>query len=216
MTAVALEASARPESVALRAGGETSALRLDAAASHASDLFARLDELLAARGLAPRSVEAVLVGTGPGSFTGLRVAIAAAMGVARGAGARVRGVPSLEALFYAELAPGEEGCALLDARAGELCFAHYRRTDEDVVALAGPHVRPVDEPVALPRGARLFAEPRALQLARLDAHPDVLRAPDATDVLALGLVRLARLGPQPPESLEPLYLRPFAARRRTR
>ena len=60
-----------------------------------------LDEL----GVAPDAVARVLVGTGPGSYTGLRVGVATALGLARGTGAHLFGLPSLEARAWGALAP---------------------------------------------------------------------------------------------------------------
>jgi tRNA threonylcarbamoyl adenosine modification protein YeaZ len=212
VTAVALEGAGRPGTVALRVGDEVREAALSAGAAHASDLLPTLDRLLAATPDAG-PVRAVFVGTGPGSFTGLRVAIATAMGIARGTGADLRGVPSLEAMAFAELAPGEEACIVLDARARELYFARYRRTEGDVEVLAEPRVVPVGAPLELPRDARVFTEEAVLGAL---APSDVERAstavrPSAAAVLRLGELRLAELGPTPPSDVEPLYLRPFAA-----
>src|SRR5688572_13321424 len=119
-TEVALETSARAASVAVRHAGEVRAARLAPERSHASDLFPRLAELFEALGAAPGAIESVFVGTGPGSYTGLRVGIATALGLARGSGAKLVGVPSGETLAYERLAPGREAAWLLDARSGEL------------------------------------------------------------------------------------------------
>jgi tRNA threonylcarbamoyl adenosine modification protein YeaZ len=220
MTAVALEGSGRPGSVALRAGGEVREAVLSADAAHASDLLPSLDRLMReARATGP--VSSVLVGTGPGSFTGLRVAIATAMGIARGAGARMFGVSSFEALVFAELEVGEEGCILVDARAREVYFAHYRRTENDVEVIAPPRVVPAGAPLALPATARVFADESGLRAAgitrtALAARVVSDRRPSAAAVLRLGERRLERDGPMVPSDIEPLYLRPFAAVARKR
>lgn len=214
MTLVALEASTRRGSVAARSAERTASVVLDGERAHASDLLPAVECALAELGAAPRDLTAVVVGTGPGSFTGLRVTIATAMGLARGTGALVRGVPSIEAMLFAELAPGEEACVVQDARAGELYFAHHRRTEDDVTAISRPRVVAVGVPLEAPRGARLFGDEAGLALAGLEG--DATRVPTATDVLELGAARLARLGGEDPSSIEPLYLRAFAARKRAR
>ena len=214
---VALETSSRSPTVAVRAGDAMLEARLESARAHASDLVPALDRMLKELGATAAAITAVLVGTGPGSYTGLRVGIATALGVARGTRAQLRGVPSGETLCFGALAPGEEAAVLLDARSGEVYFAHYRRSANEVEILRAPCViRPDDVPAALPRSGPLFVDapsPEAIGIpaaarerVRVDVHPR------AASLLALGSARLARLGPQAPEAVQPLYLRPFAVR----
>ena len=214
MIHVALEGSGRPGSVAVRSGEQVLEAELEEGAAHASDLLPTLDQLVAEVGR-PSDVEAVFVGTGPGSFTGLRVAIATAMGIARGTGARVCGVPSLEALAFAALAPAEEVCVIADARARELYVAHYRREDDGVAELVAPCVVPVTEPPLLPENARVFADESATKLLSLEGRAETNRRASARAVLLLGERRLPHL-PESDEPIEPLYLRPFAAAKRAR
>lgn len=75
-----------------------------------------VDEVLARAGCAPAELSQIVVGCGPGSFTGLRIGIATARGLGLGLGVLCTGVSTLAALAAA--APG--GLALIDARRGEL------------------------------------------------------------------------------------------------
>jgi tRNA threonylcarbamoyladenosine biosynthesis protein TsaB len=75
-----------------------------------------VDEVLARAGCAPQELSQIVVGCGPGSFTGLRIGIATARGLALGLGLPCAGVSTLVAL--AAGAPG--ALALIDARRGEL------------------------------------------------------------------------------------------------
>ena len=75
-----------------------------------------VDEVLARAGCTPADLAQIAVGCGPGSFTGLRIGIASARGLALGLGIPCLGAPTLAAL--AAGAPG--GVALIDARRGEL------------------------------------------------------------------------------------------------
>jgi tRNA threonylcarbamoyladenosine biosynthesis protein TsaB len=218
---VALETSSRPASVAARRGERVVEVALEAGRAHASDLLPALDRILRELEAEPADIVSVLVGTGPGSYTGLRVGIATALGIARGAGAGLRGVPSGETLCFGELAPGEEAAVLLDARAGELYFARYRRTRDEIEVLRAPCVlRPGEVGAALPPGIPIFGDAEAREAAGLDAvTASRFRAgvvPRALALLALGAARLERLGPQKPAEVAPLYLRPFAVRQRRR
>jgi len=221
LTAVALETSSRTPSIAVSAGESLRERALSAQRAHASDLLPALDALLGELGVRPSSIEQVVVGTGPGSYTGLRAGIATALGLARASGAALRGVPSLEALAWGELAPGEACSVVLDARAGELYFASYRREAGEVTALQAPRVVAASEIESLfEAGIPLFADEGAAALVRAAGRDDVRLVegivPRAQALLELGRLQLARHGPQEPREIEPLYLRAFAARQRRR
>jgi tRNA threonylcarbamoyladenosine biosynthesis protein TsaB len=218
--AVALETSTRTPSVAVRRGDELREVRLESERPHASDLLPALDGLLRELELAPHELDAVLVGTGPGSYTGLRVGVATALGLALGSDAALFALPSTEALVWNECAPGGEAAVLLDARAGELYFAHHRRTPDGIEAVYAPCVTTRDELRArLSPDLALLADDDAVRAAELtNDEVGSIRAafPSASAVLELGCLRLQREGPHAPAEVEPLYLRAFAARPRKR
>jgi tRNA threonylcarbamoyladenosine biosynthesis protein TsaB len=221
MLIAAVETSARPPSVAVRLAGTARSAALALDRPHASDLLSNLDELIRSIGARPSDLRAVIVGTGPGSYTGLRVGIATALGLSRGSGAVLRGVPSGETIAFAALEPGMEGVVLIDARQEELYFAHYRRTEDEVETLRAPCVLTAEEvAISLPESLPIFGDAAAADAARLtDDQRARLRpeaAPSARALLELGARRLERIGPQSPSAIEPLYLRPFAARQRRR
>jgi tRNA threonylcarbamoyladenosine biosynthesis protein TsaB len=87
------------------------------------------------------AIELVAVGTGPGSFTGLRVGIATARALSLSRGVPAAGVPTIDALARgARAASGEKPClAILDARRGEVFAALYSDAGE---RLWGPVVSP--------------------------------------------------------------------------
>jgi N6-L-threonylcarbamoyladenine synthase len=218
---VALETSGRAPSVAVRCGEREASRDLEAERAHASDLLPALDLLLREIGGRPAEIGAVVVGTGPGSYTGLRVGIATALGIARGTGAAIRGVPSGETLCYGELRPGEEGTVLLDARAGEIYLARYRRAADEIEVLRAPCVLLAGEVLGAVEGAGpIFGDRTALEasgaLASLEPRFRAGRRAEARSLLALGSRRLERLGAQSPADVAPLYLRPFAVRTRRR
>lgn len=221
MLIVALETSARPPSVAVSLGGRRVSVALAPDRPHASDLLSVLDRLLRSLGARPADIGAAIVGTGPGSYTGLRVGIATALGLSRGSAALLLGVPSGETVAFAELAPGAEGVALLDARQGELYYAHYRRTADEVETVRAPCVVTAEElALLLPQDIPIFGDVAAADAAQLTPaqrtrlHPQAMPRADA--LLELGAARLERSGPHSPAAVEPLYLRPFAARQRRR
>jgi tRNA threonylcarbamoyladenosine biosynthesis protein TsaB len=153
------------------------------------------DELLAEAGLRPVALDVVVVGTGPGSFTGLRIGIAAARGLGLALGIPVAGVSTLEAL---RAGAGPAAYAVIDARRGEV-FA------------AGPDLAPaVLRPEALarllPAGALAVGDGAlryAAELHGVEIPPpgDARHAPRAAHLAALAAADGYR------SSSEPRYLR---------
>lgn len=98
--------------------------------------------LLVASGLTIRAVDGIVVGVGPGGFTGLRIGLATALGLGQALGVPVTGASSLEALALgiAEAAPEAAVVApVLDARRRELFAAAYRVLPEgDLSELIAP------------------------------------------------------------------------------
>jgi tRNA threonylcarbamoyl adenosine modification protein YeaZ len=221
LLAVALEGSARPASLSATRGGRTLSAVLSDTREHASDLVPELTALLAALGARPRELGLVVVGLGPGSYTGLRVAAATALGLALGSGAALVGVPSFEALAFGALAVGEEADVLVDARGGHLYHARYRRRADGVDVLAAPSALTPDAARASLHAPIWLADEAALAAAEVPAPgPDVEvrgdRRAHAADLLCLGLARHSAIGPTPIAALAPLYLRSFTPHVRAR
>jgi tRNA threonylcarbamoyladenosine biosynthesis protein TsaB len=110
---------------------------------HATRLLTMARELLAQAGVRWSELERIAVGVGPGRFTGLRVGIATARGLAQSLGVELVGVSSLRALGLAAAREGSEAgqavpagtIAVIDARRGETFIAAYPAT-VDFAALA--------------------------------------------------------------------------------
>lgn len=105
---------------------------------HAARLIAALEETLAAAGVEREALTALACGTGPGSYTGLRVGVAGALGLARSLAVPLAGCDTLAAMAFGALDDGEEGLAALDARRGNLYVGRYRRRGQEIVTLAAP------------------------------------------------------------------------------
>jgi tRNA threonylcarbamoyladenosine biosynthesis protein TsaB len=163
-------------------------------ASEPKALLAAVDDLLRESGLAPGDLDALVVGTGPGSFTSTRIGLAVARGLALALDVSVAGVSTLAALASAHegalpvidarrreiFVPGPRVVAPddLELERGTVCIGsgavRYRHTLE----ARGAVVPPDEDPVHLPH-ARLHAS-----LARdfgptEDVQPIYVRAPDA-------------------------------------
>jgi tRNA threonylcarbamoyl adenosine modification protein YeaZ len=150
--------------------------------AHAEQLTPNVLEALADAGLTVDDLGAVVVGCGPGPFTGLRVGMATAAAYGHALGVPVHGVCSLDAIGN-----GTEGEALVvtDARRREVYWARYR----DGLRIEGPAVNaPADVPGAIDALARPPVYPTVAGLVRAvadwTARPDpliplYLRRPDA-------------------------------------
>jgi tRNA threonylcarbamoyladenosine biosynthesis protein TsaB len=141
MRILGLDTATRCASVGLLVDGEVVAERSEVTyASHAVSLLPLIDTALRQAGCALRDLDAIAVSSGPGSFTGLRVGVSVAKGIACATGLRLVAVPTLEAL--ARTVADHHGviCSLLDARKGELyaaCFESsaqgWRRLSPDAL-----------------------------------------------------------------------------------
>jgi tRNA threonylcarbamoyl adenosine modification protein YeaZ len=76
---------------------------------HGEELLTRIDEMLSTTGTPKTQIGGIVVGTGPGAFTGLRVGLATAKALARGLGVAIAGVPTSEALLGAASLAGAVG-----------------------------------------------------------------------------------------------------------
>jgi tRNA threonylcarbamoyladenosine biosynthesis protein TsaB len=127
MTLLALDTSTAWASVALYDGKNVLAEETwHAQRRHGDELFPTIERVLSQARKKISDVDRVAVATGPGSFTGLRVAIAAAQGIARGAGASIVGVSTLDVLAYPHAHSKQRTCALLPAGRTEWYAAFYQ------------------------------------------------------------------------------------------
>lgn len=152
---LALDSSAAGGGTALHDGrallGE---VELDPAQRHAAGLVLALERLLAHAGVTLDAVDALALTIGPGSFTGLRIGLSTALGLAFGTSLRLAPVPTLAALaLQAELAPGELAVPLLDAQRGEVYAGLYSANGEPI--LPEVCVAPAAWLAGLPADARL-------------------------------------------------------------
>jgi tRNA threonylcarbamoyladenosine biosynthesis protein TsaB len=211
---VALWDSARAEAAALLGHR-----RLAGARSQADRLIELIDDLMSTARLDYHALDVIAVDHGPGSFTGVRSAVAAARGLALAAALPVLAVTSLETLAAAVPDfPSGPLVAALDARRGEVYVQIFDRPGQPRTAPAAmapeQFVRSLDPgPLRLAgsgapriRAALPPDRPVSIEDAALDARWVARRAAQR---LASGAI------PQPGTTLRPLYLRPPDARPQT-
>lgn len=129
---LALDTSTHRASLALCRDGELLAeYTWDVGASHSVELLGRLEWLLKERGLALSQVTAVAAATGPGSFTGVRVAVTVAKALAFSLNVPLLGISTLDSLAYSQAAAAFPVCALMEAGRGEFYAAFYQQVALD-------------------------------------------------------------------------------------
>ena len=101
---------------------------------HGDELFGAIERLLLSTRTALASVDRIAVATGPGSFTGIRVGVAAAQGWAQAFGRPVRGVSVLEAMVEEARPEAVWAASVLDARRGEFFVGLFQRDGESCPA----------------------------------------------------------------------------------
>jgi tRNA threonylcarbamoyladenosine biosynthesis protein TsaB len=180
---------------------------------HAELLTPLIDQVLTEAGVARTELTAVVVGTGPAPFTGLRVGLVTARTLALALGIPVHGVSSLDAVALAAatrgvVAVGQEVLVVTDARRKEVYWARYGAVDGGIVPVAGPGV---DTPAAVAaqglEGLAVVGAGTALYPEALPASTDVEIVLDPADLARVALARLAAGVPADALGTEPLYLR---------
>jgi tRNA threonylcarbamoyladenosine biosynthesis protein TsaB len=175
---------------------------------HAELLAPMIAEVLAEAGVDRRELTAVVVGTGPAPFTGLRVGLVTARTLAFGLGIPVLGVSSLDAIAAAASRTVEAGTTIVvatDARRREVYSSSYRAEGPGLVTV-------LDEPT-VGAAASVVVQPGALVVGRgavlypqhlADIVPETLLDPDPAELARLAI---ARRGAGLDLPTEPLYLR---------
>jgi len=223
MRILAIDTATEACSAALLLGDEVIGRYAELGRSHAEQILGMVDSVLAEAEVSLSMLDGLAVSIGPGAFTGVRISVAVAQGLAFGAELRVVPVTTLEALALQAVQRGAaQVLACLDARMGEVywgCFAADGA--RGVVARSEPRVGAPDS-VALPGwamrgepgehyagiGRGFAAYPTLGSLPGLDFKPEDSGAlPNAREMARLGAVRLAAGAGVDPALLRPLYLR---------
>jgi tRNA threonylcarbamoyladenosine biosynthesis protein TsaB len=215
MKLLAFETATEACSVALYVDGQVLERFEIAPRRHAELSLPWAEALLAEAGVARSQLDAIALGRGPGAFTGVRLAIAIAQGIALALDRPLVPVSTLQVLALRAPAEADHVLSSIDARMGEVYVARQVRLDGQW-QLQGEETVCAPEAVALPDGTRWFgvgtgfgaaegllANRLADQLDGVDAQA----LPRASDVLALAVPAFARGEGMAPERVEPAYLR---------
>jgi tRNA threonylcarbamoyladenosine biosynthesis protein TsaB len=129
-----VDTATRSCSVAIADGDAVLAeVTIGALQTHAKHLMGMIDTAIGLSGIPLTDIDGFAVTRGPGSFTGLRIGIAAVKGLATASGRPMVGVSALEALAMQGAYPSQLICPLLDARRGEVYSSLYRYRNGSLV-----------------------------------------------------------------------------------
>lgn len=200
-TILALDTATGPCSVALWKNGQVAAYleNTQMPVRQSACLLPMVEQALAQTNTSYHDLNTVAATVGPGSFTGIRIALAAAHGIAFAANVRETGFTTLEVLAYAARTEGQI-LSILTAGKGEYYYQYFETS---------PHWRPLSEPMlgTLEQAIEAAAdEPATISGNAVISHPGFATSPitfPRADALAeLAATQTASL------ALKPFYIRP--------
>ena len=210
MNVLALDTSSEKGSVAITGDGEVlGEVRLVSSIQHSERLFRSIDFLFDHVDITIEDIDVFAAARGPGSFTGLRVGLAAVEGFAFANDKPSVGVSTLAAMAWQVGEPNTPLAPMLDARRREFYCALFERQGEELVELRQPAVlKPAEWFACLPVSRVLFCGS-----AVSDAFPtDRPREWEVVSIDPYLSATIARMAPTSNrEPLEPLYIRKFSA-----
>jgi tRNA threonylcarbamoyladenosine biosynthesis protein TsaB len=188
---------------------------------HSEKLLPMIDETLRDASLSPKDLDGIAVSIGPGSFTGLRIGLSTAKGLALSLGIPVIAVPTLDALAHAFFrtkgtASAAVVCPMIDAKRDEAFFCFYRidaagmsRQSEYAIALKSKIVKMAPPSVVfVGDGAREMGKSQEFDTSK-QFNPSIVCSAESVGLVAESSG--VKLSPEELSKLEPLYLREFVA-----
>ncbi|MCE7535052.1 tRNA (adenosine(37)-N6)-threonylcarbamoyltransferase complex dimerization subunit type 1 TsaB [Aliivibrio fischeri] len=206
-------------SVALIVDGKVYSRRAVAPREHTIKILPFVDEVLKEAGVRLKDLDALAFGQGPGSFTGVRIGIGIAQGLAFGADLPMVGISTLEAMAQAgyRLHGATQVAASIDARMGEVYFGMYQRNQD------GTWTYEVAETVSAPEALSTYlpeqsgewltvgtgwdAYTEALATLPLECKVSDVLYPDAEDMALLAQQKFEQGLALPAEESSPVYVR---------
>ena len=195
-------------------------LNLKSTASHSERLVPSLDRLFMETGKSLEECDGICVSIGPGSFTGLRIGLATAKGLAYAADKPVAGISTLEVLASGVPFAEFPICPVVDARKKEVFTAIFQWKGLELICLeremaVTPEtlIRKIEKPtIFVGNGLSLYGD--SFRQGLKDKAIFISHAfdfPRASILAELGLKRFAQKKISHPEDLVPIYIRPSEA-----
>jgi len=141
--------------------------------SHASLLTVFIRDLLKESGTEAGQLDAVAVSKGPGSYTGLRIGVSAAKGIAYGAGIPLIAIASTRIMFHGALETGKYDyyCPMIDARRMEVYSAVFNNKGEEIKEISAEIISKDSFAEIMDKGKVLFFGDGAAKCSNIIIHP---------------------------------------------
>ena len=219
MSILAIDTATQVSSVAVASRAKLAAeLTLQARLTHSETLLPHIEQVLQMAGVEKAALDGIAVSIGPGSFTGLRIGLAAAKAMAYALAKPLVGVSTLAALAAHFPVPGVRIVAMLDAQKGNAYYEPFVWEQGALVSRQTAAVAPLADIIAACSQSTMpvvltgdIVAKRVRDKMTLPAHVQVAPAqqlmPRAANVAMLGLARLERGEADNVMALEPCYIR---------
>ena len=149
MSILAIDTATQVSSVAvLKEGRLLAELTMQGKLTHSETLLPHIEQVLKMAAVAKEELTGIAVSNGPGSFTGLRIGLAAAKAMSYVLGIPLVGVSTLQALAYQLPAPGIRVMCLLDAQKGNAYVESYRWENNSLQVVDSVQVAKITDIVA--------------------------------------------------------------------
>ena len=208
---LAIETSTEMASVALLSKNDLIYRELSGVQTHSQGVLPAIQALLRAAGIGLKQCDAIAFGCGPGAFTGVRTACGIVQGLAFGAELPILPIVSLHAMAEAARATQTETdfVCVLDARMGEVYWAHYRFLNQSWQQIMGPALSTSALVLAY---ANLHAEVLVVgngiaQTIEFTKNKIISKMPHAEQIARLALLDYSMGQGLVAEMAQPLYLR---------
>lgn len=201
-------------------GGEVILRESSEDKSHAYLLTLFIQELFEEKGIKASDLEAVAVSKGPGSYTGLRIGVSVAKGIAYGASIPMIAINTLQSMFHGILGKAEMSnanliCPMIDARRMEVYMAIYHLNGTLHTETVAASVNPDTFNELLEENRILFFGNGAYKCSDIINHPNAIFFPgyklSASSMIAPAFSALNKKEFADTAYFEPLYLKDFIA-----
>ncbi|NMR25564.1 tRNA (adenosine(37)-N6)-threonylcarbamoyltransferase complex dimerization subunit type 1 TsaB [Pseudoalteromonas sp. NEC-BIFX-2020_015] len=212
---LALDASTEALSLVLNYNGQTFHHFEECPQQHSQKILPLVDELLSKANCRLNDLDVIGFGQGPGSFTGVRISVAIAQGLAYACKLPLVGVSTLQMMAqqtHQQTGDKSVYCAI-DARMGEIYFAHYMLNDESLMVLQGeeqvlkPDALILDNPEGTAVGTGWKTYPNALDNYTNITINNAITLPDAGFMVAHIDYAFANQHTVSPAQAQPKYVR---------
>lgn len=219
MSILAIDTATQVSSVAVASADKLAAeLTMQAKLTHSETLMPHIKEVLRMANVRKEQLEGIAVSIGPGSFTGLRIGLAAAKAMAYALELPIVGVSTLKALAYHYPVPGIHIVSLLDAQKGNAYRESYEWEKRALTVVNPVEILPIAEILAecaeSGRETVVLGDIAARRIrgkvdlpANVTVAPAHLVMPRAACVAMLGLQELAAGHTDNVMNMEPVYIR---------